>query len=81
MADQFNIDRIQGPIAPPSAPKSPAEQKPVGDVFKDVLSKSLNEVQDLQNQAEEAIKQVVSGDLKGSDPLCFKDLLTREPGD
>ena len=68
MDDPFRIAEIatkSSPVVDPRTPRAPGSTPSAGGAsFKDVLSDAVGEVQRLQNEADTAIKQLVSGEVK-----------------
>lgn len=68
MVDPLGIPEFSpksAPIVDPRTPRSATARGPVGGTsFKDVLSDAVGEVQRLQNDADMAIRQLVSGEVK-----------------
>ncbi len=68
MDDPFRIPDILSkslPVVDPRTPRAAPAHGPVGGTsFKDVLSDAVGEVQRLQNDADMAIRQLVSGEVK-----------------
>ena len=68
MDDPFNIPQItpkDRPLIDARTPR-PARPSQIGDgaSFQDVLKDAVGEVQNLQNEADMAIKKLVSGEIK-----------------
>jgi len=68
MADDLNITGLSlGPVSPlrPGQQQTGKKQgaQPAAERFAEVLRKSIQEVAELQGKADEAIRQLLSGDL------------------
>ena len=67
MADSFHIPQIGAKSVSPGLDKlapSARSSESEGPSFKDVLAGAVGEVQRLQNEADTAIRQLVSGEIK-----------------
>lgn len=68
MDDPFRISEIAPKTTPVVDPRTPrtagASGRVEGGSFKDVLASAVTEVQKLQNEADTAIKDLVSGEVK-----------------
>jgi len=66
--DPLRISEVTPRPSPPSidprAMRSAAAPKPEGGSFADVLNEAVTEVQRLQGEADTAIRQLVSGEVK-----------------
>ncbi|AEA34164.1 flagellar hook-basal body complex protein FliE [Hippea maritima] len=57
-------DVVLKPIDNSQIDNNPKAEKPEGDSFADILKKSLDEVNKLQNKADESIKDIASGKME-----------------
>jgi flagellar hook-basal body complex protein FliE len=65
MTNPVNVFRIGGQIGPLAAPKlGPQEPQVKGKDFKSVLLDSLNEVNQLQREADQGVQRLLTGETE-----------------
>jgi flagellar hook-basal body complex protein FliE len=68
MSDHFELPKVTSQnvrrVDPSVLQPSPSSDKVGGSSFKDVLTESITEVQKLQSEADDTIRQLVAGEIK-----------------